>query len=69
MTEKEEIKWEVKDKYAKYIGCDYWPWPFLKGWIPCRFPALKAIGKAPCDICHRKYIYEAILRLKGGKGG
>ena len=33
----------------------------------CRFPLLKMAGRAPCDLCHRKYIYEALLRVKGAK--
>lgn len=67
MGEVEEIRWPLKEAYARLLGCKYWPWPLLKGWIPCRFPLLRMAGKAPCDLCHRKYIYEALLRVKGAK--
>lgn len=67
MTEVKGIKWPLKDIYAENLGCPYWPYPILKGWIPCRFPALKLAGIPPCDLCWRKIIYNALIKIKGGE--
>jgi len=61
----EELKWPIKEKYQQTIGCPYWYAPILKGWIPCRFPALKLAGSPPCRICWRYYIYNLLLALRG----
>ncbi|RLG36861.1 MAG: hypothetical protein DRN91_06910 [Candidatus Alkanophagales archaeon] len=66
-SEKEEIRWYVKDLYQELLGCKYWYAPILKGWIPCRFPALRLAGVPPCKLCWRYYIYNTLLKIKGGR--